>query len=379
MDTNSKNLAAYALYFHKFINGWNANGISIYTVCPQNEPTYATGGHPSCYWPGTGVSMRNFCRDYLCPEFNNNGIATEVWMGTFYENGYATDIGPTLSDTLARKLIKGCGLQRGGAAQMKQCMDTAAKRNLYWHSVQTENWCYSGANNWNDAMSTYSALFDFWTQNTNSFNFWNMVLDSNYNYVSWMGRAQNAMVIVNPKAKPLPTIKYTGEFYMMKHFSYYVAIGAYRVKTTTSGTRLTSAAFKNPDGSIIVEVMNYNNTSTSCGFMLGTQYFTATLPDSSANTFIFGRTQDSSGWTPVIPTGIQYKNPNQAVLAASGTVGVYDISGRLVKTLNRSAKTKVSNMVWNRTDESGRRVAPGMYIIMDRTGKTANVQKVICQ
>ena len=32
-----------------------------------------------------------------------NGIATEIWMGTFYENGYATDIGPTLSDAVARQ------------------------------------------------------------------------------------------------------------------------------------------------------------------------------------------------------------------------------------------------------------------------------------
>jgi len=262
---------------------------------------------------------------------------------------------------------------------MKQALDTATKYNLHWHSVQTENWCYSGANNWNDAMSTYSALFDFWTKNTNSFNFWNMVLDSNYNYVSWMPRAQNAMVIVNPKAKPLPTIKYTGEFYMMKHFSYYVAIGANWVKTTTSGTRLTSTAFKNPDGSIIVEVMNYNSTSTSCIVKLGSQSFTATLPDSSANTFIFGGNPDTKNWTPGVTSAIQYTNPNQTALAASGTIGVYDISGRLVKTLSRSLKTKVSNMIWNRTDESGRRVAPGMYIIMDKTGKTANVQKVICQ
>ena len=379
MDTNSKNLAAYALYFHKFIDVWNANGISIYTVCPQNEPTYATGGHPSCYWPGTGVSMKNFCRDYLCPEFNKNGIATEVWMGTFYETNYAVDMGPTLSDTLARKLIKGCGLQRGGAALTKQAMDTAAKYNLHWHSVQTENWCYSGVNNWNDAMSTYSALFDFWTKNTNSFNFWNMVLDSNYNYVSWMPRAQNAMVIVNPKGKPLPTIMYTGEFYMMKHFSYYVAIGAYRVKTTTSGTGLTSTAFKNPDGSIIVEVMNYNKTTTSAVITLGTQSFTATLPDSSANTFILGGNPDTRNWTPGSTTNVRYTNSKQTALGVSGTIGVYDISGRLVKFLKQSHKSAVSNMVWDWTDASGRKAAPGMYIIINRTGKDVITQKVICK
>ena len=116
--------------------------------------------------------MKNFCRDYLCPGFTQNGIATEVWMGTFYENGFSGDVGPTLADTVARKLILGCGLQRGGSAQMNQSIDTSLKYNLHWHAIQTENWSNDGLNTWTEAMNTFDALRDFWTNQTNIFNFW---------------------------------------------------------------------------------------------------------------------------------------------------------------------------------------------------------------
>ena len=55
------------------------------------------------------------------------------------------------------------------------------------------------------------------------------------------------------------------------------------------------------------------------------------------------------------------------------------MKGRLIRVLNRtSAQVKAGEVRWDRTDANGRRAAPGLYIIMNRTGNTV-VRKVMCQ
>jgi len=373
---NAQIWTAYALYFSKFIKGWQQAGISVNIVYPQNEPGYNTSGHPSCSWSGT--QLMQWVRDYLYPKLRADTIGTQIWMGTFNTSNYTADMQPTLDDTSARKMITGIGTQRDGNNAMLTASQNAYYRSLHYHGMETETNCWSGSNSWTDAANTFQQIYNHEIANTQCYNMWNMILDSNYNYVSWMARAQNSMIQVVPSKG---TVKYMPEFYIMKHWSYYVRVAAVRLyNTNTNTTALRAASFKNPDGTIILEVQNYSTAAVSPLIRVGSLEFTPTLAASSVNTFNIGGTEPTGNWTPVTSiTGIQPVNPNQSVMAASGTIGVYDISGRLVKTLKRSSKIQVSNMVWNHTDESGRRVAPGLYIIMDRTGKTANVQKVICQ
>jgi hypothetical protein len=60
-------------------------------------------------------------------------------------------------------------------------------------------------------------------------------------------------------------------------------------------------------------------------------------------------------------------------------VGIYDIRGRLIKVIDRSsARANAGGAIWDRTDASGRKAAPGLYIIKDQAGKVV-VQKTMCQ
>jgi glucosylceramidase len=384
MDTTAQTLTAYALYFRKFVQAWNTRGFSINIIYPQNEPLYTSSSHPSCSWPGDGVSMRNFCSTFLWPDFNTNNIGAQIYMGTFFDGNYSTDIQPTLNDAVARTRLTGCGTQRGGADNLSQAITAAKGLGLHWHGQETEDWCQSGANNWNpDAMQTMECCIQYFEDQVNSFNYWNMILDSNYNYVTWMTRAQNSMITINPKASGAPTIKYNPEFYMMKHFSYYVAPGAVSIKSTpghaTSG--LSTTAFKNPDGSIVVVIQNYNSSATSTVVRVGAQQFTASLAAVSANTFLLGGGQDSMNWVPKITVDTWYTPPKQgaAVVSAHGIMTVYDLQGRIVKVID-ATMVKTSDMkVWDKTDGTGRKAAPGLYFITDRAGKNVGARKVMCQ
>jgi glucosylceramidase len=370
---NAQVWTAYALYFSKFVKGWKQAGISIKNVYPQNEPGYNSGGHPSCSW--TGTTLKNWVRDYLYPKFIADTIGAQIWMGTFNNSDYTNDIQPTLDDAQARTMITGVGTQRNGNNAMYTATQNTYFRSLHYHGMETETNCWSGANSWTDAINTFQEIYNHEVGNTNCYNMWNMILDANYNYVSWMTRAQNSMITITPASG---LVVYNPEFYVMKHWSYYVRVGAVRVFCSNSNTSLHTVAFKNPDGTVILEVSNTGSGSVSPLIRVGTKDFTPALAASSVNTFNIGGTEPTGNWVPA--TSVQYNPPRKITSAAKGVVGVYDIRGRLVKVLGRSSSgTTGADGLWDHTDAGGRNAAPGLYIMMDKTGRTIGTQRVMCQ
>jgi O-glycosyl hydrolase len=101
----------------------------------------------------------------------------------------------------------------------------------------------------------------------NSYNAWNMVLDTvSKSLDSW---PQNAPLVVDRSAK---TLTRTPAYYVFRHFSSTMAVGATRVSATSSGDAykgvadsdyngVNAFAFKNPDGNIVVQL--YNKASST--------------------------------------------------------------------------------------------------------------------
>jgi len=161
--------------------------------------------------------------------------------------------------------------------------------------MQTETMCWDGANSWTDAMNTFKELHNHLTANTQCYTMWNMILDADYNYVSWMNRSQNSMITVTPATQK---VKYNHEFYVVKHWSHYIRIGAARVHVLNTNTaNLRALAFKNPDGTIILELQNYSNATVSPVIKIGSQMFTPALLPSSVNTFNLGGTENTENWS----------------------------------------------------------------------------------
>jgi len=372
---NAQTWTAYALYFSKFIKGWKQAGISVNIVFPQNEPTYNSTVHPSCAW--TGTELKNWVRDYLYPKFLADTIPTQIWLGTFNLSQYGSDIQPMLDDAKARTMMAGIGVQRDGNNALLTATQNAYFLSLHYHSMQTETNCWTGANSWNDAMSTFQQIYNHEIANVNCYNMWNMILDADYNYVSWMTRTQNSMITITPSSGK---VTYNPEFFVMKHWSYYVRVGAARVFSTNTNTGLRSVAFKNPDGTIILVVQNTGNSTASMLVRVGSKEFTATLAASSVNTFNIGGTEPARDWVP--GSDVRYTPPKEIALAAAANqvTGVYDIKGRLIKVIDRpSLRGNARNAFWDRTDAGGRKATPGLYIIVNRAGRNISVGKVMIQ
>jgi hypothetical protein len=74
-----KYLDAYAKYLAKYVTAYQAAGIPVFAVAVQNEPFFGPP-YPSCQW--TSDELGHFISDYMGPEFRNQKIDAELWLGS---------------------------------------------------------------------------------------------------------------------------------------------------------------------------------------------------------------------------------------------------------------------------------------------------------
>lgn len=254
-----ENLKAYANYLVKFIIAYQNDGIAVDQLHVQNEPV-ANQKFPSCMW--TGEELKVFIRDYLGPAMRRAGVDTELWLGTINAPGcdfnrlifdkWATEdydffANTVLSDPEALQYISGVSYQWGGKIAMQRTFESWYPRIRL---MQSENECGFGDNTWEYARYVWTMLKHYIGNGAESYLYWNFVLEP-LGINTW-GDPQNAMVTVDPTTG---AVTYNPDFYVMKHFSSCVQRGA--VRLGASGTFAgDSLIFKNPDGSMVLELYN---------------------------------------------------------------------------------------------------------------------------
>lgn len=284
-----ENLRAYANYLVKFITAYEAEGIDIDQLHVQNEPV-ANQKFPSCMW--TGEELKEFIRDYLGPAMRDAGVNTELWLGTINAPGcdfnrlifdkWATEdydffANTVLADPEALQYISGVSYQWGGKIAMQRTFESWYPRIRL---MQSENECGFGDNTWEYARYVWTMLKHYIGNGAESYLYWNFVLEP-LGINTW-GDPQNAMVTVDPASG---AVTYNPDFYVMKHFSSCVQRDSVRLgaKGTFSGDSLI---FKNPDGSIVLELYNPFAKKFSVEFEFENEQYRFELEPKSVNSII---------------------------------------------------------------------------------------------
>ncbi|AUN17283.1 glycosyl hydrolase [Clostridium botulinum] len=280
-----KVLKAYALYFVKFVQAYEEEGITIHQVHVQNE-VVADQKFPSCRW--TGDQLRDFIKNYLGPAFEKHNIKSEIWLGTIngpepyvewledYTQDFDVYAGLVLRDPKAYKYVKGVGYQWAGKNAIQRSVEAFPEKRF----IQTENECGNGKNTWIYAEYVFNLFRHYIVNGVNGYMYWNAVLEPKG--MSTWGWEQNSMITVNPETKE---VMYNPEFYVMKHFSHFVQKGAKRL--TTSGVdSVDTVAFKNPDESIIIVISNKNDDSRIANIEFTGEIFEVELEGHSFNTIV---------------------------------------------------------------------------------------------
>jgi glucosylceramidase len=266
MKSDAQTLGAHALYMARFVEEYAKEGLEIEAIHPQNEPGYAR-----VHW--TQSLLINFIKTYLGPTFAQRNLTAEIWCGTMSKDPDDTNIALALAnDAAALSYTRGFGVQWNPLAavatlaQKGRVMQTEHRCGNYpFASPYWDQSRYNANMPQNDHLygeESWQLIRDWIVAGVNSYSAWNMVLDTvGKSLGNW---PQNALLVVDRSAKRLIV---TPAYYVFRHFSQYIAVGATRIGTSGSNDAL---AFENPDGSVVVQVYNKDASSKTTTVGVGT-------------------------------------------------------------------------------------------------------------
>lgn len=271
--------APLAKYFVKFVQAYEAAGIPVYAVTIQNEPLNI----PNDY-PGLGMTAGEqtvFLRDHLGPAFRDAGIKTKIMI--FDHNWDLIQFPITvLNDAAAAASAAGTAIHCYGGS-------VTAQAELHGRFPDKDIWlteCSGGEWQKGKLLEQQVRLIIGATRNwAKSVVLWNLAL--NQNHEPYLGGCTTCrgVITVDDSASPSRVIE-TVDFTALGHASKYVQPGAYRIESNSFGEgSLEDVAFKNPDGSIVLVVLNGSNGPTTFNIGWKDKYASCKLAASSVATF----------------------------------------------------------------------------------------------
>ncbi len=277
--------AAYALYLEKFVRGYEERGMDICMVVPQNEPLTLTG-YPSCEW--SPEQFRVFIRDYLGPRFEEGAVPAEIWIGTINDARDGLHVDVTLSDPEAARYVKGLGFQWDGLPVARRMARERPDLPIMQTETDCGNWHWKPGfnpdrpqNDYAYAAYTWRKMRDWFSAGVESYLLWNIVLDEEGKNIDkrfpW---PQNSAIVADTRTGE---VILTPMYWAFKHFSALVAKDARYLKGDIWGE---AVAFKNPDGSYAVQLINSWDSKRVEKVRVGGRVFAVELPPESFATLI---------------------------------------------------------------------------------------------
>jgi glucosylceramidase len=283
--------APLAQYFVKFLQAYQAQGIPIYMISPQNEPAYAPPDYPGMIWAASDEN--NWIKNNLEPALTSASLNPKIvgwdhdWNNTSYAQTLLND--PTTNSDLAG-ISWHC--YNGSPTAMTQIHSSYPTKDMF----ETE--CATGSA---VAHTTAINLLMESVQNwAKTVELWNLALDTNRG--PHTGGCTDCYGVATID-QSTGNATYGNDFYQLGHFSKFVAQGAYHIAGDLNSNGLQATGFKNPDGSK-VEVV-YNSGSSSSTFKVrwnSSQSFAYTLPAGALVTFTWSNSSPTTPTPGTTPT-----------------------------------------------------------------------------
>jgi glucosylceramidase len=280
---------AYAQYFVKYIQGYQAQGVPIRYVTEQNEPG-CCAGYPSMQWTASGLQY--FAKTNLLPALQSAGLSTKVLIGDWNFDTYDAWVAPLINDTAIRNHPNFGGIawhDYGGSPSTE-----TAVHNQF-PSVNMYNTEHSGGT-WvgNQQSEDMGDLIDYFRNWGRSWTKWSMAVDEQMGPHNGGCGTCTGLVTVHRNDGRRGQVDYTIEYYTMGHLTKFVKPGAVRIDSTANGT-VPNVAFKNPDGSKALIAYNTSGSAQTVKVNWGGQSFVYSLPIKTSATFTWSGAQSGTG------------------------------------------------------------------------------------
>ena len=268
-----------AKYFVRFVEEYETAGVPVYAVTMQNEPMYVPNNYPGMNM--TAREQAEFLATYLGPALRDEHRKTKIMV--FDHNWdlieYPIEV---LSDRKAAAFAAGTATHCYGG-------NVTAQNELHERFPDKDIWlteCSGGDWQKGDLLQQQVHLVIGATRNwARSVVLWNLVLDQHHE--PFLGGCTNCrgIITVDHSSQPsqiAPTVDYTA----LAHASKFVAPGAYRIESNTFDQgSLEDVAFRNPDGSLVLLVLNSGGSVATFNIAWAGKYASYKLGGGAVATF----------------------------------------------------------------------------------------------
>ncbi|ADY53616.1 Glucosylceramidase [Pseudopedobacter saltans DSM 12145] len=249
---------AWANYYIRYIQEYEKRGLPIWGLTVQNEPM-AKQRWESCIF--TAEEERDFIKEYLGPTLHKAGMANKKLIAWDHNRDQVYQRASTiLGDKEAAKYVWGIGFHWYETwtksdmqfYNLRNVKEAFPEKELIFTEGCKEKFDMDSIYNWSlGERYGYSMINDF-NAGTAAWTDWNILLDE----TGGPNHVKNlcfAPIHADTKNKKLI---YTNAYYYLGHFSKFIQPGAKRIITSPSRDVLETTGFVNPDGKIVVVVMN---------------------------------------------------------------------------------------------------------------------------
>lgn len=274
-----------AQYYCKAIQAYAAQGIPIYAMTVQNEPGIPTR-YPSCEY--TAEEERDFVK-VLANELRKNDLQTKIWI---YDESFSTFDGGSstinyistiLSDKAAFAAVDGIGFHDYNS--VADCSLLSSIHQLY---PTVPMYLTERSTHYEDGADR---IVQYFRNYIKSYSAWLTFLDDQ-GLPDESTKESSSHPGVDPPQPVraehgnLNNWRLTSDYYMYGQFSKYIQRGAVRIDSDAgSASTVTNVAFKNPDGSIVMVVVNQTTMPQAIKILTDDGQVTNTIPAKTVATF----------------------------------------------------------------------------------------------
>ncbi len=280
----------YAMYFVKYIQAMNEEGIDITSITIQNEPLNK-GNSASLYM--TWEEQRDFIKGHLGPAFQAADIRTKIIVYDHnynYDNIAGQEAYPLriYADAEASRYIDGAAFHAygGNKNEMLNIHNANPGKGLYFTEISIGEWGsgYSFADDlmWNMREVGIGTVNNY----CKAVMVWNFMLDNNHG-PNRPGGCNTCLGAVTVNSS-YSGVKKNSHYYTMGHLSKVIKPGAKRIKVTGYiAAGWYYAAFKNPDNSFSVVMQNDTQEAVNITVASGSNSFSFHVPEKSIVSYIW--------------------------------------------------------------------------------------------
>jgi len=273
---------AFANYFVKTIQGYQANGVPIYGLTMQNEPLYTPVDYSGMLFPA--AEQASFLTKNLGPALAAAGLKPKVMIFDF--NWDRAEFPDTfLKDPKAAAFAAGTAWHHyGGSPTVMTKNHIEFPDKDQWVTESSGGVDQKG----NILAQEASELVDVTRNWAKSYVLWAIATDQKQGpHVGGCATCRGLVTVdLTDAAKPI--VRREVDYYVIGQASKFVQPKAVRIASDEpAGTQLKDVAFRNPDGSIVLYTVNNGTASQNLNIKFHGKIVTTSVPAGAVATFVW--------------------------------------------------------------------------------------------